>query len=97
MSVMYLGFSDASGITVARGAMPLAGMPDHEADCIHGNSPCAARDRAALDYMRVALNSATSPRADDPAIIGRRSGHASYRSALGTLPSALPIAWEVAV
>ena len=94
MGVMYLGFSDASGITVARGASPsLVGMPEYKTDCIHDNIPCAAQSCAALDYVRVAHNSATSPRADDPAIIGRRSGHASY----GLADMALPIAWEVAV
>ena len=93
MSVMYLGFSDASGITVAGGAMPLAGMPDHKTDCIHDNIPCAAQSCAALDYVRNAHKRATSPRADDPAIIGRRSGHASY----GVAVAALPAFWEVAV
>jgi hypothetical protein len=94
MGVMYLGFSDASGITVARGASPsLVGMPEYKTDCIHDNIPCAAQSCAALDYVRVAHNSATSPRADDPAIIGRRSGHASYGLAL----RAPLITWEVAV
>ena len=94
MSVMYLGSTDASGITAARGASPsLAGMPDYKTGCIHGNIPCAAQTCAVLDYVRVAHNSATSPRADDPVIIGRRSGHASY----GTALEALPISWEVAV
>ena len=93
MGVMCLGFTDASGITVAGGAMPLAGMPDHKTDCIPDNIPCAAHACAVLDYVRVAHNSATSPRADDPAIIGRRSGHASYSLAC----EALPISWEVAV
>ena len=93
MGVMCLGFTDASGITVAGGAMPLAGMPDHKTDCIPDNIPCAAQACVVLDYVRVAHNGATSPRADDPAIIGRRSGHASY----GRAYTALPISWEVAV
>ena len=93
MGVMCLGFSDASGITVAGGAMPLAGMPDHKTDCIPDNIPYTAQACAVLDYVRVAHNSATSPRADDPAIIGRRSGHASY----GLARWALPNSWEVAV
>ena len=93
MSVMYLGFSDASGITAARGATPLAGMPDLKTGCIHDNIPCAVQACTVLDSVRVAHNSATSPRADDPAIIGRRSGHASY----GLARAALPIFLEVAV
>ena len=93
MGVMCLGFTDASGITAMRGAMPLGGMPDHKTDCIPDNIPCTAQTCAVLDSVRVAHNSATSPRADDPAIIGRRSGHASY----GPARWALPISWEVAV
>ena len=93
MGVMCLGFTDASGITAAGGAMPLAGMPDHKTDCIPDNIPCTAQACAVLDSVRVAHNSATSPRADDPAIIGRRSGHASY----GPARWALPTSWEVAV
>ena len=87
MSVMYLGFSDASGITAMRGAMPLGGMPDHKTDCILGNIPCAAQACAALDFVRAFHNSATSPRADDPVIIGRRSGHASCGVSLGGSPT----------
>ena len=94
MGVMYLGFSDASGITVAKGAIvPFAGMPDHKTDCIPGNIPCTAQSCAVYDFVRASHNSATSPRADDPAIIGRRSGHASYGEPLG----AHPLTWEVAV
>ena len=92
MGVMYLGFSDASGISAMRGTAPLGGMPDHKTDCILGNIPCTARC-AVLDFVRASHNSATSPRADDPAIIGRRSGHASY----GFVQWALPNSREVTV
>lgn len=97
MGVMYLGFSDASGITVARGATAsFAGMPDHKTDCIPDNIPCTAPLSAVRDFVRASHNSATSPRADDPAIIGRRSGHASCGFSFGVSPMALPRVWEVA-
>ena len=84
MGVMYLGFSDASGIAVAKDAMSsFAGMPDHTNDCILGNIPCTAQSCAVRDFVRASHNSATSPRADDPAIIGRRSGHASCGAPIG--------------
>ena len=98
MGVMYLGFSDASGITVAKGATAsFAGMSDHKTDCIPGNIPCTALFGAVRDFVRVSHNSATSPRADDPAIIGRRSGHASYSIRGGFPHREASSVWEVAV
>ena len=98
MGVMYLGFSDASGISVAKdAAASFAGMSDQKTDCIPGNIPCTVSFDTVRDFVRASHNSATSPRADDPVIIGRRSGHASCSILAGSLYKALSDAWEVAV
>ena len=90
MSVMSFGFTEAShpsyaGVALATSA---AGVDVRDQGVLHARCYrarfqgwCIHRTCPGTLPLRAA--SATSPLADDPAIIGRRSGHASYLTATG--------------
>ena len=90
MSVMSFGFAEASrpsyaGVALATSA---AGEAVRNQGVLHARCYQARYQGWRIRHtcpgtLPLCAASATSPLADDPAIIGRRSGHASYLTATG--------------